>query len=129
MECVFSRQDLSGVAGLAVADGMVYGCGDGGTVFAVSESNDMDEPSLVSSEWETELGEKEDDLVDVYFAPSVSRETIYIATMEKIHALDRESGEWRWTHNTNNTWGSPAVVDSTIFIGSSDGKVHAIGEN
>ena len=50
---------------------------------------------------------------------------LYISSLSGfLHALDPETGEEFWTHDTYAAvWGSPFVVDGKVFLGDEDGDV------
>lgn len=126
----FGGNELGTLAsGFAVAEGTVFGAGESGHAFSLSGDSvsTSNRPSLQSGNWDTELSEKE--FSPIYSPPSSTTDTVYFVTGEVVHAIDLSNGEWRWTFETKNAYGSLAVVDDHVFFGSHDGKVHALKGN
>ncbi|MBC7460829.1 MAG: PQQ-binding-like beta-propeller repeat protein, partial [Thermoleophilia bacterium] len=49
------------------------------------------------------------------------------STDGRVYAVGAKSGEIRWVHSTGDwVYGSPAVGDQKVFIGSYDGTVYAL---
>ena len=61
----------------------------------------------------------------VWATPAVYGDLLLVPTDEgKVHALDRATGEPRWTMQLPGpTWSSPTVVDDVLVMGVCDGRV------
>ncbi|HET6425207.1 MAG TPA: PQQ-binding-like beta-propeller repeat protein [Planctomycetaceae bacterium] len=62
---------------------------------------------------------------------AVTEKTIVIGGRDKlVHAIDRATGEKRWTFPTRaKIDSSPAIVGERVFIGSNDGNLYELGLN
>jgi hypothetical protein len=65
----------------------------------------------------------------IYSSASIAYDTVFVASLDNnIHALDQFNGEWIWNYTTGGSiYSSPAIGNGVVVIGSSDGKVYAIG--
>ena len=63
----------------------------------------------------------------VWATPALHRDVVYVAThLGDLMAIDRETGEVRWTiHLPGPTWQSPVVVDDVLIQGDCNGVLHA----
>ncbi|MFC2071902.1 PQQ-binding-like beta-propeller repeat protein [Chloroflexota bacterium] len=60
-------------------------------------------------------------------SPTVTDNTLYIGSGNKLLAIDLQSYQRRWEFETEGTIRStPAVLDSTIYVGSKDGRLYAL---
>jgi outer membrane protein assembly factor BamB len=71
--------------------------------------------------WRAEIGGT------VQSSPAVYDTTVYIGTygVEGFRAFDSETGEPAWSADIGRTWGSPAIADGIVYIGSLAGRVYA----
>jgi outer membrane protein assembly factor BamB len=86
------------------------------------------EPTLaVSKAWEFKAGSGSDRL-GLALRPAVEGARVFVAGRDgKVHALDAESGERRWTTETELALSAgPAVGNGLVVVGSSDGMVAAL---
>ncbi|MGF1484834.1 MAG: PQQ-binding-like beta-propeller repeat protein [Opitutales bacterium] len=63
-----------------------------------------------------------------FSSPAVTEESLFIGSRDKrLHAIDRETGERRWTYSTRGKVdASPLVYDDAVVAGSTDGRVYAL---
>lgn len=60
-------------------------------------------------------------------SPSVANGTLYIGADNKLVAIDIQSHEKRWEFETEGSIrSSPAVADTTVYVGSEDGRLYAV---
>ncbi|MFC1977980.1 PQQ-binding-like beta-propeller repeat protein [Chloroflexota bacterium] len=60
-------------------------------------------------------------------SPSVTDDTLYIGSDNKLLAIDLQSHQKRWEFEAEGTIRStPAVVGTTIYVGSEDGRLYAV---
>ncbi|MBI4267156.1 MAG: PQQ-binding-like beta-propeller repeat protein [Chloroflexi bacterium] len=60
-------------------------------------------------------------------APTVKDDTIYVATGDKLVAIDLKNLQQRWEFETKDTIrSSPVVTDTAVYFGSEDGYFHAV---
>lgn len=107
--------EKSASASPAVHDGTVYvGLDGGGPLLALSASDG-------AMRWRAEIGGT------VQSSPAVYDTTVYIGTygVEGFRAFDSETGEPAWSADIGRTWGSPAIADGIVYIGSLAGRVYA----
>lgn len=108
----------------AVDEDRVYGLADGmGQVFALDRATGKEV-------WTRSFGKG-------WGAcnPVVSGETLYVTMRDgsengkpvALAALDRATGRTLWTHPTGPAWAGPALLETTLFYGSDDGKLRAFG--
>jgi len=59
---------------------------------------------------------------------AVTSELVIVGAQDKlVHAVDRKSGQGRWTFPTKAAVdGSPVVVGSRVYVGSADGRLYAL---
>ena len=59
---------------------------------------------------------------------AVTPELVIVGARDRqVHAVDRKSGQGRWTFPTKSPVdGSPVVVGSRVFVGSADGRYYAL---
>ncbi|WP_424003361.1 PQQ-binding-like beta-propeller repeat protein [Haloarcula salina] len=111
----------TGTPPVAVADGTVYVPGD--------RQEDHGLRAL-----DAETGDLLWGAVDqeVRGAPTVGESSVYVTTPNDVGpktliALDKESGETRWTFETlNGTNGSAVYADGTVTFGTSDGELYCL---
>ena len=105
-----------GLGDPVVADGVVYVCGDEGSIFAIK----ADGSSIV---WQ-------DDKPGRRFAeaPAIVGDRIYIATDQGLSALTRAGGKPVWDYAVvgGASESSPLVVGGLIVVAGYDGFVHAV---
>ncbi len=60
-------------------------------------------------------------------SPVVTADTLYIGSDNKLVAIDLQSQQKRWEFETEGiVRSSPALVDTTIYVGSEDGRLYAV---
>jgi len=60
-------------------------------------------------------------------SPSITDDTLYIGSDNKLLAVDLQSHQKRWEFEAEGTIRStPAVVGTTIYVGSEDGRLYAV---
>lgn len=58
-------------------------------------------------------------------APVVSDDTVYVGDTT-LYAFNKSTGAKEWSYDVGNELTSPEVHNGTVFVGSSDGTVHAV---
>jgi outer membrane protein assembly factor BamB len=101
--------------GLAAAGGTVYAASSGGEVYALSADGKL--------QWQYSTG------FEFGSGLAVAGGTIYVAAYTGLEALDaaggRVGGQLLWTYSGDGT-DTPVVAGRTVYVGSADGKVHAL---
>jgi outer membrane protein assembly factor BamB len=100
-----------------VANGLVYTVSSQGYVDAVAA--DTGAPF-----WTTNL-----ETCSLYFgSPAAANGVVYLDCGNQLHALDAMTGSVLWSYQGTATFNSsPAVVNGMVYVGSSDGVLHAFG--
>ncbi len=63
----------------------------------------------------------------VFSSPIVAGDTLYVGSGNKLVAVDLQSHQKLWEFETGGTVrSSPALVDTTIYVGSEDGRLYAV---
>jgi len=107
-----------------VVDGTVYAAG-AGAVVAMDASDGTER-------WRTPLsGENypadDQTIVEMDSTPAVADGTLYVGVESRVVALDASDGSEAWSFDAPaEVTASPAVVDDTVFVGSTDGSLHAL---
>ncbi len=114
------ERDIEVGADSEVAGGVaVYG----DAVFTGSRSGRVLQANLRTGDilWVNEDSEDE-----VFTTPAVSRDSVVFASSDGyIYALDRETGDRRWTFDTNGTPSSPVIARDKVVV-TSDGFLHVV---
>ena len=63
-----------------------------------------------------------------YASAAVAGDTVIVAGRDKlVHALDRETGEARWTFRARARFdASPAVAGNRVYVGNADGRLYVL---
>jgi len=111
------RKYLPGVA--ADSQGRIYATGDNGTISAYSSGGNF--------AWTTET----DGTAATPLLISADGQTLYAGTdKEQLDAYAASDGHKLWSAPLGGIPGAPALgSDGTIYVGSSDGALHAIGSD
>ncbi len=99
-----------------IADGVVYVCGDKGSLFAIkADGSDV--------LWQDEKPDRR--FAD---APTVAGDRIYVATDQGLSAQRRSDGKpiWDYTVVGGTSESSPVVVGELVIVAGYDGFVHAV---
>lgn len=65
-------------------------------------------------------------LQEIPATPAVGVGRVYVNTLDGFYALDERTGNVSWENLAVKGLSSPALVDKTVIVGGSDGKVHAL---
>ncbi|MEK6987427.1 MAG: PQQ-binding-like beta-propeller repeat protein [Candidatus Thermoplasmatota archaeon] len=65
-------------------------------------------------------------LQEIAATPAVGLGRVYVNTLDGFYALDERTGEVSWENLAVKGLSSPALVDNTVLVGGSDGKIHAL---
>src|SRR5438445_2192506 len=114
------------VSPLAVASGAVFGGASDGTLFALSAASGQ-------ALWKK--GQKGYEFYTA--APLVANAVVYFCSTEysrvdnirpkrRIFALELGTGNQLWVYETKATLGVAACADKTLFVGDSEGYLHAL---
>jgi outer membrane protein assembly factor BamB len=106
------------IASPAIKDDILYFGTSEGLVLAL----DWQKQQTV---WKFEMAQKR----EVHSAPAVTEDLVIIGGRDKtVYALDRKTGEKRWTFATRAAVdNSPVVVGDRVFFGSEDKTLYAVG--
>lgn len=99
---------------VAVANDTAYVTSYDGNVYAVRLETGTER-------WAFQTGDAE-----LQSAPAVTGETVIVAS-DTVYALDAATGAERWRFDSGgSSSASPAVADTTVYVGSVDSSVHAL---
>jgi len=65
-------------------------------------------------------------LQEIEATPAVGRGLVFVNTLDGFYALDERTGDVSWENLAVKGLSSPALVDETVLVGGSDGRVHAL---
>lgn len=67
----------------------------------------------------------------VYSTPLVHEGVAYVSSLDKfLHAVDLSNGTEKWRFLTNGRiFASPVLIESSLFIGSNDGRLYEVSQN
>jgi len=106
-----------------VSDGTVYVGGNDDSSFGSTTLYAID-ASSGSKEWDF-------DAADIDASPTVADGTVYVYTTDaNMIAVDASNGSEEWSASTDRSTiatSDPVVVSGTVYVGDSDGDVHAFG--
>ncbi|USZ69325.1 PQQ-binding-like beta-propeller repeat protein [Halorussus salilacus] len=112
-ELSWDLSELASRAAPAVADGIVYVGGADGVLYAVNAESE-------SVEWKRDLGR-----AISMASPAIASGTVFVGTADgdpgeertRVRALDAETGDERWTAETEEyVKSSPAVADGVVYV-------------
>ncbi len=66
-------------------------------------------------------------LQEIAATPAVGLGRVYVNTLDGFYALDERTGTVSWENLAVKGLSSPSLVDGTVLVGASDGKIHALG--
>src|SRR3989475_6015107 len=75
-------------------------------------------PAPIRPIWDRDPGARE-----IGATPAVAYGKVFITTMHGLFALDAKTGGTLWTEPSARGFSSPAVVDHSILVGTSNGTV------
>ena len=98
-----------------VVEGLVYVCGDGGTLYALDAATG-------DEEWSYAIGEA------FTTAPTVADGTVYVGSGDyHLYAVDAETGDEEWSFDTEGTVAAtPTVADGIVYAGGGGQHLYAI---
>lgn len=106
------------LAAAASRDNVLYFGTDGGGVFAL----DWETPKV---HWEFSIPNREQ---QIHSSPAVTEELVIIGSRDKhVHAIDRKTGELKWSFATRaGVDCSPVVAGDRVYFGSKDRNLYAV---
>ncbi len=108
------------IGGVIAADGRVYVCTSGGTLYAL----DAQTGDLI---WKYDIGEQ------VWATPVVDSGTLYIGTFARnFYAIDTATGEAKWQQpfaTGGPIISTPVISGDTVYVASLDRHVYAVDKN
>jgi outer membrane protein assembly factor BamB len=114
----------------AIADGAVYVGSADGRAYALDLKTGREIWRHETDGVAIRSADQGVDRKSIISSPTVAGGTVYIGSRDGfMYALDQETGERKWQVSHDGSWAvsSPAVLDDTVFSGTSDGRfVHAI---
>lgn len=104
-EPVSASNDNKFAGSPAVADGVVYAANENGVLYALDHETGEEVWSF-------------DTRVRTRAAATVANGRVFMATLDNLHELDRETGavEWELNDGDGTVYGSPAVADGTLYV-------------
>jgi len=89
----------------AIAEGVVYAGGSGGTLYAIDAERGK-------QRWTQKTGE-------IWTSPAITGSELVVQTFDgRLLSLDLDKGEARWEVESPGAWASPVVAGETIYVGA-----------
>lgn len=64
---------------------------------------------------------------EAFFSPSIGGELVYVGGNRQLYALDRKTGEPKWSFETKGAVASsPTVINGVVYFSSTDGYLYAL---
>ena len=122
VSCIGASQSAGGWSGPTVEDGIIYAGTRDGRVVAINVST-----RELRWDWPDTAGLRS----LIYTTPIVHGDLVYVGTYGgQVHAVTLDRGTERWVYPRTGSIGAivgrPVVVNETIYVASSDGRVYAL---